>query len=98
MRATDFKRSGCLLQIQTVIDHRLWIADTPPACNRKRTGVEESRRDVQAAHAITRLGPLISAENQEVDTAGNHVDGKDTHALSGIDHENQFPLTTQTAH
>src|SRR5207253_4102800 len=96
MRASDFERRGRFFQVQTIIDYRFGIADTPPTGNRETLDIEKAWRDVQAADTVAGLGPFVSAENQEIDTAGKHVNGKDAHALCRINHKNQFAFTTKS--
>src|SRR5437016_6345730 len=97
MRAPNFKRCGSFFQVQPIIYDSFRIAYAPPPRHRKRGWIEEARRDIQAADTISSLRPLVSAEDEKIDSAVNHVNGENTHSLRGIDDENQFAITTQSA-
>src|SRR5438445_749768 len=64
MRASDFERRGRFFQVQTIIDYRFGIADTPPTGNRETLDIEKAWRDVQAADTVAGLGPFVSAETK----------------------------------
>src|SRR5438067_2325583 len=97
MGTADLQRGGRFLQIQTIIDHGLWVARTPPPCNWEALGFQKPRGDVHPADTISSLCPLVSAENQEIYAAVNHVDGKHSHPLGGVDNKNQVAFPAQSA-
>src|SRR6266566_5792183 len=97
MRAPNLKRCGSFFQIQPIIHDSFRIACAPPPRHRKRSWIEEARRDIQAADTISSLRPLVTAENEKINTAVNNVNGKNAHSLRGINDRNQVAFTTQSA-
>src|SRR5439155_1845741 len=96
MRAANLKCCGSFFQIQPIVYDGLRIANAPPPRSRERGWVEEARRDVQATDTISSLRPLVSTEDQKINTAVNHVNRKDTHSLSTINDKGQVVFTTQS--
>src|SRR5207244_354315 len=97
MRAADLQRCGGLFQIQPIIYDRFRIAGTPPPRTWEGGWAEKTRREVQPTDTIPSLRPLVSAEDQKINAAVNHIDGKNTYPLRGIDNKDYVAFTTQTA-
>src|SRR5437763_7654614 len=87
--AADLQRRSRLLQIQPIVYDTLRVADTPPPRNWEALGIQKTRADVETTYAVPSLRPLVSAENQKVDTAGDRIDRKHAHPLRCIYDKNQ---------
>src|SRR5437660_1046193 len=97
MRAADLQRCGSFFQIKSIIHDSFRIVYAPPPRHRERGWIEEARRDIQGADTISSLRPLVTAEDEKIDSASNHIDGKNTHSLRGIDDQNKVIATTPAA-
>src|SRR5881396_3645220 len=76
MRAADLQRCGSFFQIKPIIHDSFRIAYAPPPRLRERGWIEEARRDIQGADTISSLRPLVTAEDEKIDAASNHVNGE----------------------